>query len=74
MKIETPVLEALARLKSSEPRLVEWLEQRAQRHIIQMVNQTDDVAMRMAQGRVQEVTEILDIIKDAGNILRKVDR
>lgn len=74
MRVATEYLEALARLSVNEPRVIEWLSSRLEQHTIQLVSQKDDVAVRWAQGRIQECSEIIAIIKDAAEILRKADK
>jgi ATP-dependent protease HslVU (ClpYQ) peptidase subunit len=73
MKLDKTVLEALARLKSAEPKLIEWLNSRLESHTVQLVNQKDEVGVRWAQGRVQETAEIIQLINNAAEILRKAD-
>lgn len=71
MRIEQQVLEALARVQASEPHLVAWLETRLNHQMSNMVKQSDEIAVRWAQGRSQELQELLDNLQGAANILRK---
>jgi len=58
-------LEVLLRLGSTEPKLVEWLQERLEQHKDDIVKQGNEVALRIAQGRAQELIEILGYIQRA---------
>lgn len=71
MKLETKVLESLARLKTQEPNFTRWLENRLEKCRDDAVMQRDDVSTRWAQGRAQELRDILEAINSAADVLRK---
>lgn len=74
MKTDKRVTEALARVNVNEPRLLEWLKDRLERHQDQMGSLKDDVEVRWAQGRVQETKSLIKSIESAAEILRKADQ
>lgn len=70
-KIDTQVLESLARIGYAEKRLMDWLDERLNEHKERLMQQTDDVQMRILQGRAQELAELRVLIKTAPELLRK---
>lgn len=73
-KPTTQVLEACARLQASEPRFMEYLETRLQDYHSDMVKQQDEVLMRWAQGRAQELEDLIKLLKQSPEYLRKAGR
>lgn len=71
MKIETPVLQSLARINANEPKFVEWLQSKVNQYGVDGLRQRDDVTLRNIQGRGQELLEIVELLKTANEILRK---
>lgn len=71
MKIDSKILESLARLKTQEPNFAKWLEDRLEKCRDDAVMQRDDVSTRWAQGRAQELRDILEAINSAADVLRK---
>jgi len=69
MKMDRRVTESLARVNASEPHLTEWLKSRLERHQDQMESMKDDVSVRWAQGRVQEIKAIMKAISTASDNL-----
>jgi len=65
MKMDKRATAALARISASEPHFLEWLQDRLVQHQNQMVTQMDEVAVRWAQGRAQEVKDIIRDFEDA---------
>jgi hypothetical protein len=63
------ILEALVRIKGSEPKLVEWLQERLEAHKHALVS-IDDQAFRVAQGRAKEVASIIETIQQASTQLQ----
>lgn len=74
MQPDVRQLEALARIKVQEPDFVDWLERRLKEHLAAMRRQRDDVDVRWAQGRTQEIEEILSFVNDAQNFLVKASQ
>jgi hypothetical protein len=74
MQPDVRQLEALARIKVQEPDFVDWLERRLKEHLAAMRRQRDDVDVRWAQGRTQEIEEILSFVNDAQNFLAKASQ
>lgn len=72
MKMDKRVTESLARVNGTEPHLLEWLRDRLKRHQDHVVHERDDVAVRWAQGRTQELTDLIKAFEGAANDLRKV--
>lgn len=70
-KIASHTLEALARIRFSEKQLVDWVRERRDEYREKLELQTDDVQLRILQGRAQELTSILDLIEQAPELLRK---
>lgn len=70
-KIDHQVLESLARIGYVEKRLMDWLDERLNEHKERLMQQTDDVQMRILQGRAQELAELRVLIKTAPEVLRK---
>jgi hypothetical protein len=71
MKLDQQAIESLARIKIQEPRFVEWLQSRLEKCRDDAVMQRDDVPIRWAQGRAQELRDILEAVNSAADILRK---
>lgn len=72
-KVDRKYLEVLARVKAQEPALVEFLQARLHSHVGQTIAQNDDVSLRWAQGRAQEVTDLLQLLDQAAEALRTAD-
>jgi hypothetical protein len=71
MKLDPKVLESLARLKTQEPNFIKWLEGRLEKCRDDAVMQRDDVSTRWAQGRAQELRDLLEAVNSAAEVLRK---
>ena len=74
MQATTKQLEACARLNAQEPGFLEFLEARLEDTRSNAVMQRDEVSMRWAQGRAQELVELIKLVTTAQDLLRKVDR
>lgn len=70
-KIALPVLESLARIGHSDKVLMDWVEARLNEYQEKLMHQTDDVQLRILQGRAQELAEIRNLIKTAPELCRK---
>lgn len=70
-QIPDSVLESLARIGYSEKHLVDWLDERLAGYDKVNRLQTDDVQLRISQGRAQELAELRDLIKKAPDLRRK---
>jgi len=70
-QIPDNVLEALARIGYAEKPLMNWLTERLAGYDKNNRLQTDDVQLRISQGRAQELAEILELVKKAPDICRK---
>lgn len=64
-------LEACARLQAHERGFTEFLKRRLQQRQTDMMKHEDTVKMRQAQGRAQELADLLELIEGAGDLLRK---
>jgi len=73
MKIDRPTLEILARVNMHEPKFVEWLESRLAKHRDDALMGRDEIDVRIAQGRGREVAEIIRLLSDANEHLRKAE-
>lgn len=65
------ILESLARIGYSEKPLMEWFDERLAGYDKSNRQQTDDVQLRISQGRAQELAELRDLIKKAPELCRK---
>jgi len=65
------ILEALARIGYAEKPLMNWLTERLKDMQDRMMFQTDEVQLRILQGRAQELAEILELVKKSPEICRK---
>jgi hypothetical protein len=54
-----------------EPHFVEWLRNRLDKYRDDAIMQRDDIAVRIAQGRGQELKEIVELLDRASTLLRK---
>lgn len=70
-KIAPQVLESLARISFAEKPLVDWLDERLNECKERLMYQTDEVQMRVLQGRAQELAELRVLIRTAPELLRK---
>ena len=70
-KVAPVILEALARVGYSEKQLMDWLDERLVEYKDRIMFQTDEVQMRILQGRAQELAELRGLIKTAPELLRK---
>lgn len=71
MNVNTDELEILARVNFSEPKFVDFLEKRLTIYSDAAILQQDEVALRWVQGRAQEVRDLLILLKNASETLRK---
>jgi len=55
------------------PKLVEWLKRRLKSTDDIARNAKDEVDVRWAQGRAQELLELIEALEGAVNVLRKAD-
>jgi hypothetical protein len=67
MLIDKPILEALARIKRSEPSFVAWLESRYAEYC-KTIAAADDPQLRWVQGRMQELQQIIDTMDKADKL------
>lgn len=70
-KIQTQVLESLARIGYSEKPFVDWLDVSISALQDQAVYQPDETQLRILQGRAQALMELKKYIKEAPELLRK---
>lgn len=70
-KVAPQVLESLARIGYAEKPLMDWLEERLKDYQDRIMHQTDEVQLRILQGRAQELAEIRVLIKTAPELCRK---
>lgn len=70
-KIAHQVLESMARIGYAEKHLMDWLDERLNEHKEKLMYQTDDVQLRVFQGRTQELAELRNLIKNAPELLGK---
>lgn len=56
-----------------QPKFVEWLESRLTRHRDEALSARDEIDVRLAQGRGQELANIIKLMKDANETLRKAE-
>lgn len=68
------VLEALIRLRNTEPVVTKWLDERLQEHMKALVALSGEAEFRAAQGRAQEVSHILGTIQQASELLENLRR
>jgi hypothetical protein len=73
MKVDIPTLEVLASVHLHQPKFVEWLESRLARHRDEALSARDEIDVRLAQGRGQELANIIKLMKDANETLRKAE-
>lgn len=64
-------IEAFSRILFSEAAIVKYLEAVVADNHEKLMNQVDEVQMRILQGRTQAVTELLKLIKTAPDMIRK---
>lgn len=65
--------EMLASVHAGNPKLVEWLKRRLESATQDAVMAKGEVDVRWAQGRAQELNEIVSALEGAVEILRKAD-
>jgi len=70
-KVSKEVMESMARIGFNEKPFVDWLDAELSDLKDQVMFQTDDVQMRISQGRAQKLAEIRSLIKTAPEMLRK---
>jgi len=70
-KIPTPVLESLARIGFAEKQLMDWFDDRLREYQDRIMYQSDEVQLRILQGRAQELADIRVLIKNAPELCRK---
>ena len=73
MRTDTTDYEVLASVHRGNPKLVEWLERRLKSTEDTARKARDEVDVRWAQGRAQELIELLEALEGAADILRKAD-
>ena len=71
LKPDQSVLEALARIGVQEPKFIEWMRGRLNVVTNVTIQERDDTTLRMAQGRAQELADILAFIQQAPELLNK---
>lgn len=71
MQVDQHILESIARINVHEPHFVEWLRNRLDKYRDDAIMQRDDIAVRIAQGRGQELKEIVELLDRASTLLRK---
>jgi hypothetical protein len=64
MNPDKMTLEALARIKRSEPSFIEWLKSRYDEYC-KNVSSAEGVQLGWTQGRMQEISQIIDIMTRA---------
>lgn len=70
-KVDNKVLESMARMRFAEKAFCDWLDERLAGYQTSIMFQTDEVQMRIMQGRAQELAEIRHLIKEAPDLVRK---
>ncbi|GMQ92430.1 MAG: hypothetical protein BMS9Abin11_1759 [Gammaproteobacteria bacterium] len=73
MRTDTRDYEVLASTHAGNPKLVEWLNRRLKSMDELARKAREDVDVRWAQGRAQELLEIIEGLEGAAEILRKAD-
>lgn len=73
MRTDSKDYEVLASAHLNNPKLVEWFKRRLAVTEDTTRKGRDEVDVRWAQGRAQELIEIIEALEGATNILRKVD-
>jgi hypothetical protein len=71
VQVDQHILESIARINVHEPHFVEWLRNRLDKYRDDAIMQRDDIAVRIAQGRGQELKEIVELLDRASTLLRK---
>lgn len=71
MQPDKYVIESCARLKAEHPNFVSWLQRRQAEAGRDAAMHIDEVVVRRAQGRYQELEEILALIMNGADYLRK---
>lgn len=71
IKPNPQVIGALARIGYSEKVLVDWMDESLAELKEKVMFQTDEVQLRILQGRAQELSEIRELIKKAPELARK---
>jgi len=64
MTLDKSILEALARVKRSEPSFIEWLQSRYNEYC-KTVATAEDPQLGWTQGRMQEIAQIIDTMSRA---------
>lgn len=71
MQVNVRHLEACARIGIGEKEFLDLLRARLERYRSDAVKQRDEIPLRWAQGRAQEVEELINLIENAPEHLRK---
>ena len=64
-------IESMARISFQERALIEYLEAEFSDVQMKMLHMTEEVQLRILQGRAQQTYELLKLIKEASEIVRK---
>lgn len=70
-KIAQKVLESMARMRFAEKDFCDWLDEKLAGYQTSIMFQTDEVQLRILQGRAQELAEIRNTMKEASDLARK---
>ena len=70
-KVDKNVLESMARIGFAEKPFVDWVDAKIADTLENMIHQTDEVQLRILQGRAQAYGELKKLIKEAPDVLRK---
>lgn len=63
----------LAQLHLNNPKFTEWLKGRLESATTIACSAKGEVDVRWAQGRTQELSEVIGLLEDSAEILRKAD-
>lgn len=61
--------ELLARVKSGNPDFVALLKAQLHEYHVDVVKQRDETSLRWAQGRAQELADLIDALENAAELL-----
>jgi hypothetical protein len=71
MRPDRKDLEALARAKSGNKDLAAYLKKRRTEYHVDVGQQRDEVTLRWAQGRLQELNDLIEALETAAELLEK---
>jgi len=69
LRTDKKTLEVLARVHAGNREFVAWMKTRLQEHHVDVGQQRDEVSLRWAQGRVQELTDLIEALEKSSELL-----